>query len=95
MTNVNELGKMGIRETPFFIKKGVSRALPPKNFYSEGIFVARSATKMPSDTAFLWRVREPFCSREQKGSRLSIKPFPQRRRSGRRVHDLASNRKPE
>jgi hypothetical protein len=64
MTNVNELGKMGIRETPFFIKKGVSRTLPPKNFYSEGIFMARSAKKcLPicfsfegSETSsFLWK----------------------------------------
>jgi hypothetical protein len=30
--------------------------------------LALRAIKMPSDIAFLWRVREPFCSREQKGS---------------------------
>ncbi len=46
------------RETPFFVKNGVSRTLPPKNFYSEGIFSALQAEKMPSDTAFLLKVRK-------------------------------------
>jgi hypothetical protein len=38
---------------------------------SEGIFGRLlGRPKMHFDTTFLWKVREPFCSREQKGFRI-------------------------